>query len=228
MEIHGIDALEFIDSLKERWNLPGLAIGLSSHGDQTYFSSGTRSLEFDSVFDEDTVIPLGSVTKPFLAHAVGLCVNEGLLALDVPVSQYVSDLIFCDATIHATATLADFLSMRTGLDGTAEWKESAERSHESIKSVAARLQPKSGFRQNFIYSGFSISVAAMVLESVSKRKWTDILEEDFKALGIQNYAFSYDQALRKGVAAHGYQRTMNAFTLYPWPEGEQSLVTGIP
>ncbi|MGF1655862.1 MAG: serine hydrolase domain-containing protein [Verrucomicrobiales bacterium] len=224
MQINGTDASEFIDSLRNRWLVPGLAIALCLDGEQSYFSSGMSSLEFGSVFDENTVMPVGSVTKTFLAHAVSLCVNKGLLALDVPVSLYVPDLIFCDPTIQANATLADFLSMRTGLDGDEEWSASAERSYESIKSVATRLQPKDGFRQKFLYSGYSISVVAMVLESVTMRKWTGILEDDFNALGIANYAFSYDQALSHGGAACGYQRSLGEYMPYPWPQGEQSRI----
>jgi CubicO group peptidase (beta-lactamase class C family) len=155
---------------------------------------------------------------------VGLSVKKGLLAWDVPVSKYVPNLAFNDATIQDNATLADFLSMRTGLDGTEEWQTSPEKTSEAVKSIVNRLQPEKEFRRDFLYSGFSINVAAMVLESVSGRHWTEILEEDFRATGMEAYGFSYAQAQRKDAAAHGYQWSDGVFARHPWPDGEEELV----
>lgn len=224
MKINGMNALEFIHPMRERWHVPGLAVGLSLREGQDYLCSGVRCLESGLAFDEDTLIPIGSVTKPFLAHAISPYVTEGLLAWDRPVRHYVSGLKFADASIENEATLADLLSMRTGLDGREECNPSMDRSHESIQSVAARLRPKENFRQTFVYSGFSIALAAMILESVAGRSWIDILTGDFHRLGIKDFAFSYNQAFRSSRLASGYRWAAGAFEPQPWPEEERDLV----
>jgi CubicO group peptidase (beta-lactamase class C family) len=115
MRINGTDAAEFIDTARKRWHVPGLAIGVRVGDEERYFCSGTSCVEVDSMVEEGTVFPIGSITKSFVAHAISLAVRAGILAWDVPVSTYVRDLEFRDPVIQRRATLADFLSMRTGL-----------------------------------------------------------------------------------------------------------------
>lgn len=240
MKINGVDAVEFVNELRERWQIPGVATGIRVGNTEQYLCSGFRCVETGEPIDEETILPVGSVTKSVVAHAVSRCVNSGLLDWNVPVARYVPDLKFADPAIQEKATLADFLSMRTGLanpyspEGAGprgeagltgvreEWRGDGEYSR--IKALAKGLSAAKPFRQSWAYSGFSVAVAAMVLEIVAGRTWTDLLKESFNELGMDGFAFCYEGAARKGNAAIGYQRTSAGCERQPWPVAEEGLI----
>ncbi|MEI6689012.1 MAG: serine hydrolase domain-containing protein [Thermoleophilia bacterium] len=67
------------------------AVAMVTSREQTLYSGsvGVRSLGADAPMTTDTVFALFSATKPLTATAVLQCVEEGLLNLDAPASQYV-------------------------------------------------------------------------------------------------------------------------------------------
>jgi len=225
MKINGTGILDFCSALREKWHVPGISIAVSRGGEARFFNSGMASLEEGRAFDEKTLVPIGSITKSLVARAATLCVSEELIRWNVPVSSYVKDLVFADKNLEKRATLADLLSMRTGLAGSDEWTVAAAAGgNESVRALAARLIPLGGFRKTHIYSGFSVALAALVLETVSGKSWTAIVERVMREAGAGPWAFSYDEARQKGFAAEGYFWNEKKFERQPWPGGESSLV----
>jgi CubicO group peptidase (beta-lactamase class C family) len=217
--------VQSINDLRMRWRVPGIAIGVSCRGEQEFYCSGFSDIERSLPFSPRTVIPIGSVTKPFVAHAISLMVQKGLLDWDVPITDYVKGLRFSDPEIQAKASLADFLSMRTGLDGYKEWQAGECGDGEELKDFIPRIPRTGVFRESYIYSGLSFAIAAMVLHEVSGRPWTEILETElFYANRMQDHAFSWKEALRTLSTAKGYICEESGCTELVLSPTEQELV----
>ncbi len=214
-----------IDEVREQWRVPGLAIAVSCRGEDHFYNSGLADVCAKKPFTAETVIPIASVTKPFVAHAVSVLVQKGVLTWDAPVTQYVKDLQFADTEIQEKASLADFLSMRTGLDGYQEWQGIDCNTSDQLKTFISKILPTGSFRESYIYSGLSIAFAAMVIQEVSGRSWTEILEDDvFRPNGIKDYAFSWKQAVEELITAKGYSAVESGWAEMPLTPHEQHLV----
>lgn len=133
MKINETNADEFIDVLRERWNVPGVAIGIRIGDEEKYICSGLSCIEKGNRFDEATIVPVGSVTKSFVADAASRLVKEGLFEWDVPVTRYVKDLKFADPVIQQEATLVEQLRKANLAGG----RRGADRSQREFVRVGA-------------------------------------------------------------------------------------------
>jgi len=82
----------FVRSEMQRQRVPGVAIGIVSHG--TVVASkgyGIANVELGVPVSEDTLFQSGSLGKQFTAVAVMLQVEEGKLGLDDPLTKYFAD-----------------------------------------------------------------------------------------------------------------------------------------
>jgi CubicO group peptidase (beta-lactamase class C family) len=69
---------------RERWSVPGIAVGLLRHGEVIAVADGVCALGRDEPVGPDTVFRIASITKPFVATLAMTLVQDGLLALDEP------------------------------------------------------------------------------------------------------------------------------------------------
>lgn len=214
-----------IDDLRTRWRVPGIAVGISYCGEERFYCSGWADMEVKQPFTAQTVVPVGSVTKSFVAHAASILVQNGVLKWDVPVNEYIKGFRSTDREIQDSATLADFLSMRTGLDGYREWQAIDCNTAGKLKAFVSKIPRTGVFRKSYIYSGLSIAFAAMILEEVTDRSWTEILvTEVFRPNEMKDYAFSWSQALENLITANGYRATAIGWEETLLTPHEQELV----
>ena len=69
---------------RERWNVPGLAVGVLRDGEIVTAADGQQELGRPERVTPETVFRIASITKPFTATLAMTLVQEGLLALDEP------------------------------------------------------------------------------------------------------------------------------------------------
>jgi CubicO group peptidase (beta-lactamase class C family) len=69
---------------RERWSVPGLAVGLLHDGETVFAADGVCELGRPETVSPDTVFRIASITKPFTATLAMTLVQDGLLALDEP------------------------------------------------------------------------------------------------------------------------------------------------
>ena len=115
--------------------------------------------------------------------------------------------------------------MRTGLDGYNEWQAIECGDSEELKEFISRIPRTGVFRESYIYSGLSFATAAMVLHEVSGRPWTEILETElFRINDMQEYAFSWKEALKMQSTSKGYICEESGWTEFVLSPAEQQLV----
>ncbi len=101
---------------------PGAAVALILDGQPILKAGiGFRDLQHKAVLDPDALVYIYSVTKPLLATAMLLLVNQGRLELDTPVQTYLHDLpLLAPVTVRQllnhTGGLPDYGGMRAYFD----------------------------------------------------------------------------------------------------------------
>ena len=111
--VSGHELAVFAREARERWSVPGLAVGLLCKGSPVCVSNGTRELGRDDPVTPATVFRIASITKPFVATLALSLAEDGLLELDAP-----------PPGTPVEATVRQLLSHQGGL--ACEWPEALE------------------------------------------------------------------------------------------------------
>ena len=135
-------------------------------------------------FDADTVCWIASNTKGIAAATVLTCVDDGLIALDDPVSKYLPEFKDLkvkekDGTVRpakTVMTIRHVLSHTSGLEFFPGWPIDARPmrllAQEGAKSFLW-TDPGTGYR----YSNWGIDVAVAIVEAVTGRPWEERLQK---------------------------------------------------
>src|SRR2546426_2485625 len=104
---------EWAAEARERWSVPGLAVGLFHDGETVVVADGLCELGGDERVTPETAFRIASITKPFTATLALALAEDGLLALDEP-----------PPGSRAEATIRQLLSHQGGL--ASEWPSALE------------------------------------------------------------------------------------------------------
>jgi CubicO group peptidase (beta-lactamase class C family) len=100
-----------------RWTIPGVAVGVLRDGTREQHGYGLASIETEQPARPDTLFQVGSTAKVYTATLIMQLVDDGKLALDVPIITYLPALNLADAEALQTITLRHLLSHTSGLLG---------------------------------------------------------------------------------------------------------------
>ena len=189
-QIHGqSQAIErYLSSSFDKWNIPGMAVGIV-HEDQILVARGfgTTNLENPSPVDENTIFAIASNTKAFIATAIGMLVEEGLLHWEDPVIKHLPYFKLYNDYVTQRTTVRDLLCHRVGL-GTfsgdliwyrRQWEPAVLLQHIHV------LEPAYEFRSGYGYSNLMFIAAGEVIKAVSGLSWDQYLKEKiFRPLGM--------------------------------------------
>lgn len=172
----------------ERANLPGMAAAVVNRSDILFAKGwGVRRMGDSAPVDADTLFAIASNTKAFTASAIGLLVDEGKLAWDAPVLDYLPDFQLYDAEATRKITVRDLLCHRCGLatwGGDLTWYGSTYSMEEVLRRV--RYQPPAyDFRTGYGYCNLMFMTAGLILERVSGQTFGQFMQQRlFTPLGM--------------------------------------------
>jgi CubicO group peptidase (beta-lactamase class C family) len=138
----GFDA--YMETLVRDWNVPGIGVAVVAK-DQVVLAEGWgfRDCGKKLPFTPQTVVPIASNTKLFSALAAGMLVEEGKLAWDAPVKQFVPQIRFYNDQLDATVSIRDMLGHRTGITRhDAIWYNS-DFTRKELSSACRTSSPRS-------------------------------------------------------------------------------------
>ncbi|MBO1902873.1 beta-lactamase family protein [Leucobacter weissii] len=158
----------------------------------------------------DTVFRIGSNTKTFTGTVLLQLVDEGLIALDDPVSDYWDDVPHGDAI-----TIEMLLNMRSGLYSYTESEEWAEASledtgrvwePEELLRIAFEHEPHSEPGESYYYSNTNTVLLGAIAERLTGRSLEDLFAERlFEPLGLASTRLPVaDDVSLAEPYAHGY------------------------
>ena len=172
---------------------------------------GFADIESKRAFTTNELVPVASVSKPFLASVVMALVDQGKLTLDDPVEKYLPD--FKDMKVKGgkrpihRMTIRHLLSHTAGFWGnkgiSAEKLDLIRNLQRPLREAVSRmatyeLECQPGTK--FIYSGSGFCVAGRIAEVVCGQSLEEIAQEVlFQPLGLSHTTYLPSKEIRKTV-----------------------------
>ena len=168
---------EFIEEIIEERGVPGLAVAVVRE-DEIVFSEGFgyRNVETEVPITPETLFPIASVTKSFTGTAAAVLVDDGLLAWDTPVREYVRSFELYDRFATEHVTMRDLLSHVTGMTrNDAMWANRVITRKELFDRLRY-LEPFADIRTVYHYSNLGYMAAGYIIGEVAGSSWEDVVQ----------------------------------------------------
>jgi CubicO group peptidase (beta-lactamase class C family) len=202
-----------IDSLFAEYNnSPGLAVGVYSKGEILFKKGyGIANLDYDIKITPETVFDIGSVSKQFTAACIVLLENEGKLALDDDIRQYIPEISEFDEgkitirnLLHHTSGLRDYLGLMS-LSGISYDDTFTEETGLDILARQNELNFAPG--SEYLYSNSGYLTLAIIIRRVSGESIGTFAQKNiFTPLGMKNTFIYEDGAKVVKNRAIGYSK----------------------
>ena len=214
----------YVDAARRSWECPGVALSIVQRDAVLHRGVyGLRDVEQRLPMTAETRFAMASVTKSFTAMSVALLVDEGKLAWDTPVRDYVPEFILHDPYVTQHVTVRDMLSHRTGLPrhDLAAWR--LELSRADFIPRLRHLRFSTSFREKFQYNNLMYYAAAYLVETIAGQRWEEFVHQRiFAPLGMRASNFVPEPPRPEQVTALGYRvdrdlaGTATGLTLMPF------------
>lgn len=183
----------------EEYNVPGLVVGVTFHGESYYYATGLASREGNTAATPDTIFELGSVSKLFGSSLAALAEARGKLDLNKTVSERLTDL---EGTAFGELSLMDLATHNSG--GLPLQVPEDIASTEDLLGWLAEWTPSDKGTRS--YSNISIGVLGYIAANALGVDYESAVEQDlFHEMGLQStwvnvpedamvrYAYGYDR-----------------------------------
>ena len=215
----------FVRRSMKDWDIPGAAVGIVKGG-RTIYTKGfsLRDVNHDLPVTENTLFGIASCTKAFTATAIGILVDEGKLAWDKPVREYLPEFKMYDPVATEQATLRDLLTHRTGLPRhDMVWSDPSATREELLKRLG-HLMPSKDFRSVYQYNSLMYMAAGAVLEKVTGQTWEQFVKERILfPVGMNDSRFWTDDFSKEDNLALGYLNTERGIRPAPRYAGSHNM-----
>jgi CubicO group peptidase (beta-lactamase class C family) len=159
---------------------PGLGVTVVENGKVTLAKGyGVKKLGTQDKVDENTAFGIASNTKAMTAALIAMLVEEGKLAWDAPVTQYMPSFQMSDPVVTKLMTVRDLLVHRSGLTlGAGDLMIWPSPTHTRADIVAGlKYLPIGGqFRGGYAYDNVLYVAAGVLIETVTGQKWEEVIK----------------------------------------------------
>ncbi len=196
---------------------PGAAVVVSRHGEVLFQQAyGLADVELGVPLEADHVFRLASVTKQFAAAALLKLVEEGKVALDDPLSDYLPEFPNGEATIGQLLNHTSGIKSYTGIEGYMNSERiRADLSTEELVAVFADEPVDFAPGEQWSYNNSGYVLVGAVIEAVTDQAWNDYLRETLLVPnGIDSTDAYADAALVPG-RVEGYVGPIDAVQRAP-------------
>ena len=200
----GFDA--YVASVLKTFTVPGVAVAIVKDGQVVLARGyGVRRLGEPTPVDAQTQFGIASNTKVFTATALAMLVEEGKLAWDAPVIQYLPSFAMYDPYVTRELTVRDLLVHRSGLGlgaGDLLWWPPSTYDRKEIARRLRYIKPATSFRSAYAYDNVLYLVAGELIEAVSGKTWEDFVRGRILArVGMTHSDVNHSAAGRGGNVA---------------------------
>lgn len=226
-----IDAIDEIVRERIAPDGPGVAVAVTRDGQLIHSQGyGMAQLEWGQPITPDTVVGIGSLSKPFTATAILLLRAEGKLRLDDPITAHLPDY----DTHGQTITIAHLLTHTSGipnfitLPGFWEGEVARDHSHAEIRARFEGLPLQFTPGERYSYNNSAYCLLGMVIEQLSGLSYgVFIRERIFAPLGMASSCYLEPHAViaqrAEGYATRedgeGYERARYMSTTLQYAAG---------
>jgi CubicO group peptidase (beta-lactamase class C family) len=188
------DLRRTIDAERERFRVPGCAVVVVRDGEVVLAEGfGLRDVTAELPVTPATLFPIASSTKTFTAALCASLVDEGRLAWDRPVREYLPGFRMHDDVVTAQLTIRDMLAHRSGLPRHDLFWYTADEamSRDDLVAALRHLQPNFGFRERWQYNNMMYTTAGQVAGRIHGGSFEDAVRDRLLTpLGMKRTNFS--------------------------------------
>ncbi|NUO83426.1 serine hydrolase, partial [candidate division KSB1 bacterium] len=173
------DLQAYVEHVRKTFEVPGLALTIVKDGKVIVAKGyGVRKLGEATPVDAHTLFGIASNTKAFTATALALLVEEGKIAWDAPVVNYLPWFQLSNPYVTRELTVRDLLVHRSGLGlgaGDLLWWPPSTYDRKEIARRLRYLPLVTSFRSAYAYDNVLYTVAGEVIETISGQSWEDFV-----------------------------------------------------
>jgi CubicO group peptidase (beta-lactamase class C family) len=195
----------FVDSARQAYDVPGVALGLIDHGKVVYVGGlGVREIGKPEPIDGDTLFMIASNTKALTTLMLARLVDRKKFDWDTPVVQVMPSFKLGDADTTKQVLVRHLICACTGMPRQdMEWVlNSRNATPETVMKSLAGMQPTSKFGQLFQYSNLMAAAAGymgghVLYPDMELGAAYDLAmqKQVFDPLDMRQTTFDYDRAL---------------------------------
>ncbi|MFN8277360.1 MAG: serine hydrolase [Chitinophagales bacterium] len=199
-----------IENLLKAYNAVGLSVAIVEN-DKTVYSKGFgyRNLSAKLPVTENTIFPIGSITKSFTAALLGMMESEKALSLKDKPSLYLPKLQFYNDHMNELISIDDLLSHKSGIGNIdATYIFFPAESRAQLMPRLRYLKPNGPVKDSWIYSNFNYVMAGTIVEAVTQKSWErNIQDRIFTPLHMNSSSTSISEMVKTADYAIGYGNT---------------------
>ena len=203
-----------IDSLFALNQVPGMAISIVKDGEVVENRVwGYSDLNTKKKLDTLSVFRLASVSKGFAPFIVGKLVDRGFIHWDDPVKKYLPNFQLHNNSATENLTVRHLLSHTTGLprhtfSNLLDQEQDINLIVQKLKEVPLSHTPGSYYD----YQNVTYGLLANVVESVTKRSYSQLLKEwIFEPAGMNTSSGSYAGIMNSSSIAFPHTRNRRGY-----------------
>ncbi|MGY1424739.1 serine hydrolase domain-containing protein [Lysobacter sp. A289] len=178
------------DAVMDRYQLPGLAVGVIEDGQVVYVrTAGELAEGSGQPVTPDTLFKIASNTKAMTAAVLARLVDAGKLRWDDPVVKHLPQFRMHDPWVTEHMQVRDLLVHNSGLpEGGGDlmlWPQPNLFDRDDIINGLAHIKPAYGFRSGYAYDNLLYVVAGEVAAAVGGASYEEMVRREvFQPLGL--------------------------------------------
>ncbi|MBM4028468.1 MAG: hypothetical protein FJ280_24190, partial [Planctomycetes bacterium] len=197
-------------------DIPGVSLGIVKDSQVAYAKGfGVAERGTDRPMTPQTQFAVACITKGFTTAAIMQLVEQGLVKLDAPVTDYLpyfklADERYREITIHhllantAGLPMPDYVKLYGGFSQNPSW--SPDLLEKYVRSLADKPMTKDPTENTFVYGGDYFDILGDVIAKASGQPFEEYMEEHIlRPLGLEHTTFIVDDLDPKLAAAAHWQ-----------------------
>ncbi|HKD99202.1 MAG TPA: serine hydrolase domain-containing protein [Micromonosporaceae bacterium] len=211
---------EKVTELAREFEVPGVAVGVWSAGQESYAYAGVTSVDNPLPVDGGTLFQFGSTGKTYTSSALLRLVERGDVDLDAPVRRYLPDFKLRDDEVARTVTVLQLLNHTAGWEG--DMMDHTGDGDDALAKYVALMEKLVQVNQPgevVSYNNASLSVAGLIIERITGTTYEKAIRDLLLApLGLDaTYFFPNDVMTRRFVVGHRKDDQTGKITVSrPW------------
>jgi CubicO group peptidase (beta-lactamase class C family) len=193
----GFDA--WVDSALVSWHAVGAGVGIVVDGEIVYARGhGLRDRDAHLAVTTQTLFAIGSASKAFTVFALGTLVDQGRIAWDAPVANYLPWFRMHDPDVTQRLSVRDLITHRSGLPRhDLTWYNNATATREDLVRRLRYLPLNKDLRETFQYNNLMFVTAGYLAGTLMNTSWEDAIRAlVFQPLGMTGSDFSVAEMRR--------------------------------
>lgn len=208
----------YTEEQMEELDTPGAAVAIVRDGEVVYANGfGVRDRETGEPVTAETLMMIGSTTKPMTTMLMAGLVDEGVFEWDTPVVEILPSFEVSDPELSQQITMRNLVCACTGVPRRDfEWLFNAnEMDAEEVITSLADFEFFTDFGETFQYSnqmvatgGYVATLAAGGEMATLRQDYVDLMQERiFDPMGMAHMTFSFDEVAASDDYAMPYGQT---------------------